>query len=413
LTSQPGPAPTETPASQLTKPLRGLAALVLVGANALMLLVGLINLLVPFSDTDTFTRRAGGAFVYFVGLLAILLPLLAVLLATHLQPVVPRAKLITQVALVEYAVAALFAVISFFGWLVGTLADAQFRLAFTGLLNRVADFGIFAIAAFVVFKIWRTLYYVPKPKSQPGVYGRPQSAPPHGQPGYPQAGYQQPYGQQPGYPAGQPQAYGQPATYGAGYPAAQPTFAPGHAPGTTHGGYSSADATQVAAYHPPQAAAPASAPPAPASAPPASAPPAPADAPASAPPASWLPGFPTTSPASAPASAPPASAPPAPAPASAPPASSAPAPAPASAPPASSAPAPASAPPAPPAPVLAPPASAPASAPPAQTGPSSVEPTQVIPRMPDSGEGSEATQMIIPASRRPASNDDDGSNRRG
>ncbi len=34
------------------------------------------------------------------------LPLLAVLLATHDLPVVPKAKLITQVALVEYAVSA-------------------------------------------------------------------------------------------------------------------------------------------------------------------------------------------------------------------------------------------------------------------------------------------------------------------
>lgn len=47
------------------------------------------------------------------------------LIATHLQPIVGQAKLITQIALVEYAVSALFAVVTVLAWLVGTLAEGS------------------------------------------------------------------------------------------------------------------------------------------------------------------------------------------------------------------------------------------------------------------------------------------------
>lgn len=302
MTSQPEPAPTDAPqASQLTKPLRELAALILVGANAVLLLVGLIDLVIPRGAGSTFTGRSGSAFYDFFGILAIGLPLLAVLLATHIQPPVGRAKVITIGALVEYAVSTLFGVIALLAWLIGSLVDARILDAFTGLLVRVAYLAIFGIAVFAVFTVWRTLYYVPKPKPQPGVYG---------QPGYP-AGYPQEYGQptaygqpapygqpaQYGQPAayGQPVAYGQPAQYGqhSGYgqpagsvPAGPATYgqlayqSPGQ-PATplqpTLPGQPSAEATQVVPTYGvpvPQSAppAPASAPPAPSSAPPAAAP---------------------------------------------------------------------------------------------------------------------------------------------
>jgi hypothetical protein len=149
----------------------------------------LIDLTIPASANDTFTARAGSGLFDFAGLTAIVLPLLAVLLATHVQPVVGRAKQITIAAAAEYAVSAVFAAIALLGWLVGSLADAAFRVAFTGLLVRAAFLLMFAVAALIVFKVWRTLYYVPRPKAQPGVYGKPR-----------------PYGQQPGYSP----AYGQP-----------------------------------------------------------------------------------------------------------------------------------------------------------------------------------------------------------
>ncbi|MEU1808737.1 hypothetical protein [Micromonospora aurantiaca (nom. illeg.)] len=190
-------------ASQLIKPLRELAALVLLGANAVLLFVGLLRLL-PVDDYSTFTGRAGSTYFTFVGLESTVLPVLAVLIATVILPVVPRAKLITQVALVEYAVSAVFGALTFLIWLVGRLADGEVLDAFLGLLTRAAWLAIFAVAAFVVFKIWRTLYYVPKPKPQPGVYGQ-------AQPGWPQ---------QPGQPGGYPGPGGYPQQPGQGYPQA-------------------------------------------------------------------------------------------------------------------------------------------------------------------------------------------------
>ena len=219
MTTQPEAGSSEgTPAVQITKPWRELIALVLVGANAVLLFVGLIDLFIPYSSNIGFSSRAGGSFFDFVGIEAIVLPLLAVLLATHIKPAVPRAKLITQAALVEYAVSAVFGVIALLAWLFGSLVDGEVRSAFTGLLVRIAYAGIFAAAAFVIFKVWRTLYYEPRPKPQPGVYGSAA-----GGPGYPPAGGPggPGYGQQPP-PSGFPPP---------------PSF-PGGAPGSTPpGGY--------------------------------------------------------------------------------------------------------------------------------------------------------------------------------
>ncbi|MEU4792729.1 hypothetical protein ACFWRG_17110 [Micromonospora tulbaghiae] len=204
MTSPAEPASGDaTQASQLIKPLRELAALVLLGANAVLLFVGLVRLL-PVDDYSTASGRAGSTYFTFIGLESTVLPLLAVLIATVILPVVPKAKLITQVALVEYAVSAVFGALTFLIWLVGRLVDGEVLDAFLGLLTRAAWLAIFAVAAFVVFKIWRTLYYVPKPKPQPGVYGQ-------AQPGWPQ---------QPGQPGGYPGPGGYPQQPGQGYPQA-------------------------------------------------------------------------------------------------------------------------------------------------------------------------------------------------
>ncbi|MFF5052022.1 hypothetical protein ACFY1S_02395 [Micromonospora sp. NPDC000663] len=229
MTSPAEPASTDaTQARQLTRPLRELAALALLGANAVFLFVGLLRLIAP-NDYSDFTDRAGSAFFAFVGIEAVVLPLLAVLLATHISPVLPKAKLITQVALGEYAVSALFGTLTLLVWTVGRLAEAEVLDALLGVLTRFAWMVIFAVAAWVVFTLWRTLYYVPKPKAQPGVYGQPQQGWPQqqggwpGQPGgQPQGGWPAP-GQPGGYPqAGQPGGYPQ-GQYGQPSPPFQPT----------------------------------------------------------------------------------------------------------------------------------------------------------------------------------------------
>ncbi|SCL52393.1 hypothetical protein [Micromonospora peucetia] len=233
MTSPAEPASTDaTQASQLTKPLRELAAFALLGANAVFLFVGLIRLATP-TEYSTFGGRAGSAFYAFVGVESVFLPLLAVLLATHVKPPVPKAKLITQVALGEYAVSALFGGLTFLFWTVTRLADGEILDAFLGLLSRVAWLALFAVAAYVVFKIWRTLYYVPKPKPQPGVYGQPQPGWPQQQGGYPAPGQQVPGQQVPGQQVpGQQGGWQAPGPYGAPYGQQAAPFAGGPQPGS-------------------------------------------------------------------------------------------------------------------------------------------------------------------------------------
>ncbi|MFI7659602.1 hypothetical protein ACIBTW_12030 [Micromonospora parva] len=219
MTSPTEPASADaTQARQLTKPLRELAALALLGANAVFLFVGLLRLVAP-NDYSSFTDRAGSAFYAFVGVEAVALPVLAVLLATHISPVLAKAKLITQAALIEYAVSALFGTLTMLIWTVGRLAEAEVLDALLGVLTRFAWMVIFAIAAWVVYTIWRAHYYVPRPKPQPGVYGQPQPGWPQQQGGWPAPG--QPGGQpQGGWPApGQPGGYPQAGQSG-GYPQA-------------------------------------------------------------------------------------------------------------------------------------------------------------------------------------------------
>ncbi|MCX4474253.1 hypothetical protein OOK41_28765 [Micromonospora sp. NBC_01655] len=266
------------PARQLTDPLRELIAFVLLGANAVLLFVGLIRLLAP-TDYSTFYSRSGSSFFLFAGLEATVLPVLAVLLATHVAPVVPRAKLITQVALGGYAFGALFGALTLLVWTVDRLAKAEVLDAFLGLLTRIAWLAIFAIAAFVVVRVWRALYFTPKPKPAPGVYGQPQPGWPQqpGQPGQPgpQGGWAAP-GQQGGWPApGQPGGY--PAPTQPGQPGQPGQFGQPGQPGQF-----GPAAGQYGQPAPPFAQAPSSAPPYPQTTPftpPQSAPPFPASQP--------------------------------------------------------------------------------------------------------------------------------------
>ncbi|SCG42541.1 hypothetical protein [Micromonospora halophytica] len=229
MTSPAEPASNDaSQARNLTRPLRELAALVLLGANAVLLFVGLIRLLAPANEYSTFSGRAGSTFLAFVGIESTVLPLLAVLLATHVPPVVGRARQITQAAVAEYAFGALFGALTFLIWLVGRLAKAEVLEALLGTLTRAAWFAIFGVAAFVAYQVWRTLYHVPKPKPQPGVYGQPQPGWPQqpAQGGFPSAGYPPPG--QSGFP-GPGAQYGQPA------PAAAPPFGAAPQPAPPYG----------------------------------------------------------------------------------------------------------------------------------------------------------------------------------
>jgi hypothetical protein len=231
VTSQPQPPPVgDRPVGTFLRPLRDLAALALVIAPAVMLFVAVIRL-IPSGDGLDFSSRTQDSFYSFVNLATITFPLAAVLLALAVGPQHPKAKLITMLALGEYAVAAFFALV--FGVLVGLIQilDFSVRTAFEEMLVRAAWLAVFAVAAYATYLVWRNLYYVPKPKPQPGMYGQPQYGVPGtypGQPGYGQPGGYPPAGFPPGQPApGQP-APGQPAGWGPPPPGyGQPAAAPG------------------------------------------------------------------------------------------------------------------------------------------------------------------------------------------
>ncbi|MFI5492787.1 hypothetical protein [Actinoplanes sp. NPDC051859] len=205
MTSTPPPQPgPDRPVLPVIRPLRDLAAYALVAAPAVWLFVAVIRL-VPSGVGQDFLTRAQSSFYSYVNVETVFFPLAAVLLATLVQPRHRHARLITIVALAEYAVAAFFGVL--FGFLIAIVKLAGFspRVAFEELLVRVAWLAVLALAGFAVFSIWRALYQVARPTPQPGMYGQPQQPWGQPQPGQPFAS--QPFASQP--QPGQPQP-GQP-----------------------------------------------------------------------------------------------------------------------------------------------------------------------------------------------------------
>jgi hypothetical protein len=261
---QPAAPAAQQPAEQkdavpFTAPFREIGALVLVGAAAVFLFLTFLDLVLP--PYDGFEAHAGAEFGSFVGLVTILFPLGAVLLATHVKPALPRARLITLLAVIEYGIAALFGLITLFSGFLDQLSNTgsgALRVAFINLLSNLVWLGLLGFAGFLVLRVWQGVYTVPRPVAPqyPQGYGYQQQQ--YGQPGYPQSyGYQQ--------QAQQPQQYGQP-----GYPAQTGYQAPAGYP--TQAGYPAAPGSI-----PPSSAPPASAPPGspyPSYAAPSSAPPA-------------------------------------------------------------------------------------------------------------------------------------------
>jgi len=238
---QQPPHPPGRPVVQVIRPLRDLTAYALVAAPAIWLFVAVVRL-IPSGVGQDFLTRVQNSFYSFVNLELLVLPLAAVLLATVVQPMHKHAKLITIVALVEYAVAGFFAVV--FGFLIALVKISGWsaRVAFEEFLVRAAWLAVFGAAAYAVFLIWRNLFYTPKPKTPPGMYGQPQQwqQQPYGQPGYqqqpgfpPPAGYgppgpaqQQPAATQPLHPSGQQYGQQQPGQQQPGQ-WGQPPAAPG------------------------------------------------------------------------------------------------------------------------------------------------------------------------------------------
>lgn len=166
--------------------MRQLAAVALLAGNGVFLFLGVSNLLFVVDGwIREFGDRSEALFGTFAGPVALALPLLAMLLATHVEPVLPQSRLILLAALAEYAVSGFFGVITY----LAGFAEGVFsiRSTFNDLLGRAVWLAFLTIAMTAVYRVYRAMYPPPPPASYaygPTIYGRPYP----GQPSYPRPG---------------------------------------------------------------------------------------------------------------------------------------------------------------------------------------------------------------------------------
>lgn len=227
----PGPS-VATPARHFTEPYRQLGAFALLTANAVFLFLGVSGLIFVLDGwADSFGLRSAVQFGTFVGPLSLGLPFAAMLVATHLAPMVPRSRAILIAVLVEYGVSAVFGVITFLGAFAHGLSSVRETLE--GVLGRAVWLGLLVLAVIVVYRAFMGLYPPAPPRVRPASYAAP---------GYPAGSpvYGRPYPGQPVYPPGtQAKASTQAKPSIHPKPAAPATYQPG-----------SADPSQVI-YQPP------------------------------------------------------------------------------------------------------------------------------------------------------------------
>jgi len=191
VSTQPtGPSASAPPsAAEQTKPFRQLIALVLLAGTAVLLLLAFARLLLVFDDFGGgFTQRANATFADFVGLPQMIALAVAVLIATHVRPPVPMARVITLVALIEVAFAAFFGLICMFAGFAftvsgGEFSDGDLRTALENLLARLVLLAFLGIVGFVALRSLRAFAPVPAPQQ----YGYPAGYTTGAQPAVPSA----------------------------------------------------------------------------------------------------------------------------------------------------------------------------------------------------------------------------------
>jgi hypothetical protein len=164
--------------------MRQWCVLALLAANAVFLTVAVFGLIfVGAGWADGFGIRSAQRFDDFTGPVAIGLPVIAVLLATHVAPMVPRSFLVLRVALAEYGVSWFFGVITFLGAFAHDLDSV--RATLEGLFIRATWLGLVVLAAAAVYRVYSGLFPSNLPRRYavytPPTYGRPYA----GQPTYP------------------------------------------------------------------------------------------------------------------------------------------------------------------------------------------------------------------------------------
>lgn len=141
-------------------PLRPLTAWALLTLAGTIIVFGFLDWIFPVGPRDFPDRFGVGAFTELVVLVA---PLLAMLIASKVGPVLAQAKLVGSVALIEYAVALLLGTLAFLITLAGRfdgLHEDGFY-AFGGALQAVAGIletllllALLALAALWTYRIY-------------------------------------------------------------------------------------------------------------------------------------------------------------------------------------------------------------------------------------------------------------------
>jgi hypothetical protein len=174
-------------ARQFTEPLRELSVLALLAGNAVFLFLGFSGLFFVIDRwASDFGLRSALVFSTFVGPTSLGLPIAALLLATHVAPMLRRTRLILIAVVSELGVSAVFGALTFFGAFAHDLTSP--RAILEGTLWRIVWLGFLGLACWVASRLWLGLYPMPKlGKASHGPNTRPAYGQPYpGQPLYPQ-----------------------------------------------------------------------------------------------------------------------------------------------------------------------------------------------------------------------------------
>ncbi len=173
-----------------TRPLRPAAIMALLAGNAILLLVGVGQLLFARVDWAAgFGLRSTQAFPLLAGPTAIALPLAAILLATHVEPVLASARLITAVAVAQFGVSLVFGGITYLWSFAHELSSGWATLL--GLASRSVWLGLLIFATVIGVRVVERTPPGPQliPRPRPAAGGAvwplvaPPAAPPRPDPG--------------------------------------------------------------------------------------------------------------------------------------------------------------------------------------------------------------------------------------
>jgi len=186
--SNPVTAAVASSARPLTEPMRELGVFALLAGNGVFLALGISGLFFVIDRwASDFGLRCAAVYLDFTGPLALGLPVAAMLLATHVAPILRRARTILITVFAELCVSAVFGAVTYLGAFAHDLSSV--RATIEGLLFRSVWLGFLVLSCILLARVWRGLYPAPKPR-------------PAGFPAYPQPTYGRPYPGQPLYPQG-------------------------------------------------------------------------------------------------------------------------------------------------------------------------------------------------------------------